>query len=327
MTHNTVRSLGEELSPLWRRVQWASRSQRADKFEERVWPYRLIVPFLFGIGAYVQMKKWLYRCAGGDGFVPRYNFWLVDGISINSRRVRDGAMRWKALDAVYNFGRGEGGNCLSRMIDHFWLHVRNAQAVRNRLKIVKRELSLAVRNVAAAQEPGRPVRILSIAAGSGQGVIETVAELKRAGFCLQVLLVDRDQTALAHARKLAARHGVEDIVTACEGDAVFFNRVCNFRPCIIEMCGLMDYLRDATAIALIKKIHRYLKPEGYFLTCHIHPNLEAYFLRHVENWGMLYRSREELLDLIVKGGFLGGRPYTEPLKIHTVVVARKEAQA
>jgi SAM-dependent methyltransferase len=234
-------------------------------------------------------------------------------------------MRWEALDAVYNFKKGKGWNWFSRMIDGFWLRVRNAQAVRNRLKIVKRELALAVRKIASTQEPDRPVRILSLAAGSGQGVIETVAEMKRAGFCIQVLLVDRDKTALAHARKLAELHGVEDIVVACEGDAVFFNRVLCFRPDIIEMCGLMDYLRDATAIALIKKIHRYLKPGGFFLTCHIHPNLESYFLRHVENWGMLYRSREELLDLIVKGGFLGGVPYTEPLGIHTVVVSQKDA--
>src|SRR3989344_5420912 len=230
---------------VWQRA-WKvlpAHRQLVREFEEVKWPYRLIVPFLFIIGAYVQVKKALCRWFGGDECVPRYNFWLVDWISINSREVRDGAMRWKALNVVYNFKKGEGGNWFSRMIDGFWLRVRNAQAVRNRLKIVKRELALAVRRVAGAQEPNRPVRILSLAAGSGQGVIETVADLKRAGLCLQVLLVDRDQTALAHARKLAELHGVEDIVTTCEGDAVFFNRVCEFRPDIIEMCELMDYLR------------------------------------------------------------------------------------
>lgn len=281
-----------------------------------------MVPALFAVGVYVQLKKATFRLFGGRVCVPYTNFWLVDGTSINSRKVKDGSARWQALDAVYNFHEGEGDNLVIRAIDGYWLHIRNAQAARNRLKIVKRELCTAVRKIAVSKVGTEPVRILSLAAGSGQGVIEAVADLQRVGIQCEVLLIDRDESALIHARTLARLHKVS--VVARKGDVVFFNReLQGFEPDIIEMCGLMDYLRDTTAVALIKKIRRYLRPDGFFLTCHIHPNAEKYFLKHVVDWDMLYRTRSQLLDLLVDGGFLGARLYTEPHRIHSVAVAQK----
>jgi len=295
-------------------------------FEHVVWPYRMMLPFLFIIGWYVYTKKFLYRCLGGRNCAPRTNFWLVDWISINSRRVRDGAARWLALDAVYNFTKGEGCNWIACAIDEYWMHIRNAQAVRNRLKIVKREIESAILEVVKMKASNEPVRLLSLAAGSGQGVIEVVAGLYRAGIRCEVLLIDQDDSALVHARKLAEQHSVSNMVVTCESNAVLFYRnlrKIDFKPDIVEMCGLMDYLEDDLAITVIKMIRRCLPPEGFFLTCHIHPNKESYFLWHVVNWGMLYRERKELRGLLVKGGFVSAKLYTEPHGIHSVAVARK----
>lgn len=296
------------------------------KFERVVWPYRLMLPFLFIIGWYVHAKKFLYNCFGGRKCVPKINFWLVDWISINSRRVRDGAARWLALDAVYNFTKGEGYNWIACAIDDYWMHIRNAQAVRNRLKIVKQEIEVAILEIVKTKATNEPVRLLSLAAGSGQGVIEVVAKLHRVGIQCEVLLLDQDGSALAHAHELAEKHGISDMVATRESNAVLFYRNLrkwNFKPDIIEMCGLMDYLEDDLAIAVIKMIHRCLPSEGFFLTCHIHPNKESYFLWHVVNWGMLYRERKELRGLLVKGGFILPKLHTEPHRIHSVAVARK----
>ena len=316
------RSIASERLPLWQEAQRVQTDPPVCGFERLVWPYRMMVPAMFLAGAYVRRKKAACHLLWGRTYVPHTNLWLFDGVSINGRRVKDGAARWQALDAVYNFRKGEGDNLITRFLDGFWLHIQNAEAVRNRLKIVKRELHVAVRRVATTKVDGGPVRVLSLAAGSGQGVIESVAELQRAGVRCEVLLVDKDDSALAHAGALARLHGV-DIITR-RGDAVFFNRELHgFEPDIIEMCGLMDYLRDTTAIALIKKIRRYLRADGFFLTCHIHPNAESYFLRHVVDWDMLYRTRPQLADLLVEGGFLGARLHTEPHQIHSVAVAQK----
>ena len=302
----------------------AAQKAQEPTFEHLVWPYRLALPVLFLVGAYVQGKKALYRLVGGHACVPKTNFWLVDWISINSRRVKDGAAKWLALDAVYNFRKGEGRNRIVRAFDTYWMHIRNAQAVRNRLVIVKRELAAAIRSVAKTKTGGEPVRILSLAAGSGQGVIEVVADLKRIGIQCEVLLVDQDESALAHARTLAVRHSVSAVVTCREGNVVAFKRELHgSRPDIVEMCGLTDYLEDGLAVALFKRIYTHLQPDGFFLTCHIHPNSERYFLWYVVNWGMLYRTRKQLRSLLVSGGFLDAKLYTEPHRIHSVAVAQK----
>lgn len=287
-------------------------------FEHVVWPYRLMLPFMFVLAAYVHTKKTIF---GLFEKRVRCNSLIVDGISINSRRVKDGAAKWPALDACYNFITGEGSNVLIRTVDTFWMQIRNAQAVRNRLKIVRRELRRAI---IASSRSDEPVRILSLAAGTAQGVLEVMAELRAQGYPSEAVLVDRDRTALEYARQLTAFHGLHDSVRIVEGDVTSFDKLTKgYRPHIIEMCGLMDYLRDTLAEKLVRKIRANLETGGFFLTCHIHPNAETYFLRHVVDWDMLYRPLEKFEDILTKGNFLDARYETEPHRIHTVAIGRK----
>jgi SAM-dependent methyltransferase len=297
------------------------RSELQEKdFERSVWPYRLILPFMFLIAVYVHAKK---LCFGALSLRVQRNFCLVDGISINSRRVKEGAAKWPALDACYNFTVGEGSNALVRGIDLFWMRVRNAQAVRNRLKIVKRELSGAIMHMSRTTD-GEPVRILSLAAGTAQGVVEVMADMRAAGYKTHATLIDRDRTALRYARELARRYDLEDSIEIIEGDVVMFDRVTRgFEPHIVEMCGLMDYLRTSLAEKLVRKIRAALAPSGIFLTCHVHPNAETYFLRHVVDWDMLYRTRGEFQDILIKGNFLDPRLTPEPHGIHSVAYCTK----
>ncbi len=112
------------------------------------------------------------------------------------------------------------------------------------------------------------------------------------------------------------------------GEVLVFDHVIrksgiDFKPDIVEMCGLLDYLDTALAVRLVKKIFRQLHDEGFFLTCHIHPNHEAYFLNHVVNWWMLYRTPAELKNIVVEGGFMKVELHSEPHGIHSVAVAQK----
>ncbi len=293
---------------------------RESEFEHIVWPYRLLIPLMTLIALYVHAKKTLASLFGID---VKTNSAIVDGLSINSRRVKDGSARWPALDACYNYDRGEGNNVFIRAIDEFWMQVRNAQAVRNRLKIVKRELRSAI--IQSARMSGTdPVRILSLAAGTAQGVIEAVAQLRLEGIRFQVVLVDRDESALRYATELARRYNVEDCVDIRVGDVVMFDRVTKgFQPHVVEMCGLMDYLHDTLAEKLVRKIRRQMMPQGFFLTCHVHPNSESYFLRHVVDWDMLYRPIDDFKNILIKGDFLSPRLVTEPHAIHSVAICQK----
>ncbi len=288
-------------------------------YESLVWPYWLAIPFMNMSAKYVSFKRMICDLLG---IQLNTNHLLFDGVSINGRKVKEGAAQWRALDVVYNFESGEGRNILVRSVDWFWLHMRNAQAVRNRLIVVKRELAKAIGKVALRKNSDEPIKILSLAAGAAQGVIETVQEYISCEYNIQVTLIDRDESALAHARALAKKHGIEKHVTTLTGDVVFFERFLekDFTPDIIEMCGLLDYLRSSLALKLIKKIYRFLPKNGLFLTCHAHTNAEAYFLKHVVNWDMLYRSVDEFADLLENSGFSHLKLYTEPHRIHTVAV-------
>ncbi len=288
-------------------------------YESLAWPYILALPFMYAIGFYVMLKKALLKALGIE---VQLNCWFVDGLSINSRRMKEGATRWPSLNTCYNFSVGEGRTALHRALDTCWMHIRNAQAVRNRLKIAKRELAVAVRAIGA---PGRPVRILSLAAGTAQGVIEVAAESKRFGIDCEIVLVDHDVTALRYARDLADRNGVE--IKTIEGNVLMFNKFIGpFTADIVEMMGFLDYLDGTLGEKLLRKIWRHLQSGSYFFCCHIHPNGERYFLKYVVDWdsGMLYRTVPEFKEVLHKGNFLTPRIVTEPLGIHSVSVARKE---
>ena len=295
---------------------YITQEPEAEELEFNRWPYVLALPFMVALAAYAHAKRFL---CGVLRIPTRYNCLFGDGLSVNGARVRDGAARWPALHVIYNFTHGEGSSVLRRAIDVWWLNIRNAQAVRNRLKIAKRELREAIVSVAKIQ--GR-VRILSLAAGTAQGVIEVAAEFKLRGVPIEIVLVDQDASALRYANELARRLGVE--VRTVKGNALFFqNEIGDFRADIVEMMGLIDYLKDLQVTRLFERIWRHLKPKGYFFTCHVHPNTETYFMRHIINWSMRYRTRDALEDLLIAGKFDAPRLITEPHGIHTIAVAQK----
>ncbi|MEK7093201.1 MAG: class I SAM-dependent methyltransferase family protein [Patescibacteria group bacterium] len=296
----------------------ARRQEQIEGYETLSWPYRLALPVMNIIAVWVNFKKALYAMFRAQ---PKTNFYFVDGLSVSARRVKDHATSWQALDTVYNFNRGVGPNAFVRAIDWFWLHTRNAQAARNRLKMAKQALAEAIFALAM---PGEPVRILSLAAGSAQGVIEVMAEMNTRGIRVESFLVDKDPKALTFARALAREHGIDDRLHTAVGDVIYFERHTNgFKPDIIEMMGLTDYLRNALAVLVFKKIRRHLKPGGYFFTSNVHPNPEAFSLKAAMNWDMLYRTPTQLADLLIEGGFLTPRVVTEAHGIQSFVSAQK----
>ncbi len=322
------------LVPATRERKKASRYAKPEKlvYQHLAWPYLMLIPVLYILGAYAMVKRMIYRLFKAKA---KTNIWLVDGISQSSRAVRDGAATYRALDVVYNFKEGQGSSRLVRDIDWFWIHVRNAQAVWNRYRIVRSELCSAIqrRSFDYDKIPSEPIRILSIAAGSAQAVIEAMAEMKRQGYEVEALLLDASSKALAYAEELAAKHGLTDsvrtkkclIVADVNGGDVydFENKIGDFKPDIIEMAGLIDYLLDDQIIELFQRIYVLLPVGGTFITCHIHPNHESFFLLWVVNWWMRYRSKSQLEALLKRGWFEISSLITEPHRIHTVAVARR----
>jgi hypothetical protein len=275
------------------------------------------LPIIFILTLWVALKKIIF------GSKLKTNTFWFDGISPACREVKENAMHWRALDIVYNYKLEKGDN-LATKITNFWLKIKNAKAVRNRLKLVKKKLREEMSNFSNNESK---IKILSIACGSAQGVIEVMAEFKERGYITEAIFLDLDQTALEYSKKMAQKLGVADQIKFVNKSVKELEEaVGNFKPNIIEMVGFLDYRPREKAINLIDKINRILALGGLALISNIAPNIERYFLYEVLNWPMVYRSPEQLADVVVKGGFDPQKCEIiyEPLRIHGIAICRKK---
>jgi SAM-dependent methyltransferase len=283
-------------------------------YEVRRQLYVLSLPIMWILTIWVGFKKKVLRIE------PKINTFWVDGLSLPCRQIKRGAGSWYALDIIYNFEFGQQNGIRGKVSD-YWIGMVNAQAVRNRLRLVKRELDKAVREVA---QENKEIRLLSIASGSAQSVIEVIAKLK--DIDIKVILLDLDPLAINYSRKLAKNYGVDDKITFIRGSTYNLEGAMKgIHPHIIEMVGLLDYRPHRKAVRLVEKIYRLLLPGGKFLTANIHPNPEQYFLKWVVNWPMIHRKPEELGRILVEGGFApeNCQIIYEPHKVQCVAICQK----
>lgn len=293
------------------------KKEIAQTFENRYWLYLMVLPLMRLLVIYVILKKKIRKLLGLSE--PEINTFWFDGLGKSPKLVKKGAASWVALNEIYNYQFGKGKGIIG-VVDDFWQRMINAQAVRNRLKLVKQEIKKAVSEFSWQGE----VRILSLASGSAQGVIEVMAELKKRGIAVQALLLDIDPTALIYAKELACLNGVADQIEVVRVNVSRVVKVArDFKPHIIEMLGLLDYIPRDKAVKLIRKIKDSLEPNGVFLTCNICPNAEQHFMKWVINWSMIYRCPAELIGIVKEAGFDDCRLVAEPLKIHCLVVVHK----
>jgi len=233
--------------------------------------------------------------------------WLYDKHCPSVQRVRANAAKWEALDELYNYQPREDG--FYGKVSNFWMGIRNAQAVRNRFRVVVAILREAI----AERLRDGEVRILCLASGSTQSVIKAASTFPG----VRILAVDEDSEALRHAAMIASEIGVD--LQLREADVLAPSDIIrDFRPHIIEVVGLMDYLTDRLVVGLLGRIRRNCAHGALVLIAHIHPNPEQEFLREVVDWVMFYRTAQEVQDLIERAGYHDIRLYPEPHGIHTV---------
>lgn len=276
-------------------------------------------PLMWLLAFWVALKK---KVLGLIGLNPKINTFWFDGISQKCRKVKENATSWRALDIIYNHKPGIDKSLEGRVTD-FWNGVRNIKAVRNRLRLMKKQLK---ENIQKLSKNEKEVRLLSIASGSAQGVIEVMKELKAKGIFVKAIFLDLDPSAIEYSRKLAREAGLINQITFINKSTRELTQIGRgFRPHIVELCGFLEYRPDEKAIDLLKRIYEILSPGGVLLTSNISPNPEMFFSYWVGNWPMIYRWPEKLSEIILKAGF-GSRNcliIQEPLRIHNVAVCKK----
>ncbi len=116
-------------------------------------------------------------------------------------------------------------------------------------------------------------------------------------------MLDKDKAPLEHCKLMAERFGLNSWVQMQTFQCSYRDagNVCdygNWRPWLIEMIGLMDYLPTLKGKEVEQMIYELLLPGGYHLTGHILPNSEAFVLRWLIAWPMRYRLPHDLGEIV-----------------------------
>lgn len=248
---------------------------------------------------------------------------LFVGYSKKAKDVNKYATTHKALEIVYSFDHRlnfENG-ILDGFVHYFWQKTNNAQALRNRLKLVKKELKKAIHSVNKKE-----IKLLNLAAGSNRGVIEVVG-LYKDNFDFEVFCVDKSEFAIEDAKKLATLFNIEHLLNLHQ-DTIsdFFKKNNNDKFDIIGMVGFLDYLENEEAILYFDKIYNALTANGIFITGNIKDNSERKFLTEVVGWpSLIFRNETDLVNLLMNSKFKssGIEIIYEPHNIHGVIICKK----
>lgn len=193
---------------------------------------------------------------------------------------------------------------LGRAFDRFFQATAAASAVRSRTE--QMAAALVPRCLASEHTPFRVVSV-----GSGPAIeIERAARLlpESARDRLTVTLVDLDQEALDGAcRRLSSVLKPEQFTARREN---LFRLANNPRlascvgPADFSFCtGLFDYLAAEPAQALLRTMWEGLVPDGVLFVGNFAPhNPTRAYMEWIGNWYLIYRTREELLQLALDAG-------------------------
>jgi hypothetical protein len=246
----------------------------------------------------------------------------------SAKNIIEKATSHAAIEILYKDGEPElSKSFVERFFYKLWFTTNNPKAVRNRLKIVEREIRKALNHLISDHLKSE-VRILSVASGSARAIVDGIKGETFSPLTLHITLLDKSEEALAYSRSLVDNAGFPSNFSFrwVSGTANSFpDFFSNEKPDIIETVGLMDYFSDEQVLRFFTTVFQNLSSEGIFITANVSDNPERKFVTDLVGWKMIYREPESFIELAEKAGFNKEniQVYYEPLQIHFVMIASK----
>ena len=197
----------------------------------------------------------------------------------------------------------EGGTLFAKALGLSMLQARPSLAVKYRKDLMKRQL----RAIVEAHAGRGPVRILSIAAGPAQELVELLTEIDDLPAPIEIVLFDQDKGALGHAYRrlkpiIASRFPdrakvvfLHESIKRLLRDAHLFDQFPKFDA--IYSVGLFDYLQPVTAMRLARNLFGAAAPAGKVFIANMVDHPGRWFMEHHLEWDLLYRTRDELREI------------------------------
>ena len=253
---------------------------------------------------------------------------LIKKTNSSAKKVIEKATTHDAIETLYKFGEPEKATTfLQKFFHYIWFTTDNPKAVRNRLRLVTRELKTAIKNHLSE---GKDIKILSIAAGSARAIFDAISldELKDQK-TIQVTFLDKNPKANEYSQHLAKERNYSEnykfrwIVDTAGNFPEYLNG--ENKPNIVEIVGLLDYFDNNAIGKLTRLVYNNLEPGGVFITSNIVDNKERKFITDVVGWKMIYKKPQDFFEIAKEAGFKpeNMRILYEPFKIHFVMIAIK----
>lgn len=152
----------------------------------------------------------------------------------------------------------------------------------------------------------RPLRILSIASGPAQEIVELLDSRPPPPYPVEIALFDQDQRALAHASAAIARaprwpgclqvRYLHDAIKPLLRGAGALAGQGTFD--VIYASGLLDYLQPRTAVSLCRNLYERLAPGGTLYAGNMVPSNPSRWVMELHlDWFLIYREIDELLQI------------------------------
>jgi len=246
----------------------------------------------------------------------------------SAKKVIEEATTHEAIETLYKFGEPEHSKTVLQKFFHFvWFTTNNSKAVRNRLRLVTRELKNAIKEHV---DQRKNVKILSIAAGSARAVLDAVSDYNSLSKEeIKVTFLDKNPKANEYSQRLVLERNYPDnhMFNWIVDKAGNFPKYLKDEDCpnIVEIVGLLDYFENDAIERLMRLIYENLEDGGVFITSNIIDNLERKFVTNVVGWKMIYKKPEEFHKIAKEAGFKDENIsiLIEPFKIHFVMIAKK----
>jgi len=208
------------------------------------------------------------------------------------------------MSHIYEDSWNEGASLYARLIHRYPIEHNMAQAVRNRLGLLKEHLERAIESTSA--RTGEPCRILALAAGPAREVREFI-ENYNGPRRVEFILVDSDNRALGFAnRQLAGVAAPKNDFVGVQYLYLSLRQLLK-NPAFVDLipevdliysAGLFDYLCNDTPKKLFATLYKKLLPGGTIVIGNfVYPPAEGWVLTYIYDWILKYRSGEEMLDL------------------------------
>jgi 1-acyl-sn-glycerol-3-phosphate acyltransferase len=201
------------------------------------------------------------------------------------------------------------------------------KALRNRLKIVKKLLKESLLEMQSRDE----IKILSLGGGSLRSVLSAISETNNPKLVskIEIVSIDNDLRSAELVEKVKKEVGLENIkIKILNIDSLDFlkniEKYGEQKFDIVEVIGLIDYLKEDIVINKLNLIYNIMKDKGFLILSNIAPNSEAKFLENI-NWPHLYyRNVVDLVYILKKTSFKKAtKIIEEPIGFHNIIYIDK----